>query len=158
MPADSLQLYHPMTLQSMPNTPHSHHHHHSEYPSSSRHLLNLPTARSHHQVGGGNHLDYAQNRNLGLYAPGQGPHSAGHSHSSHPSHYSSLPLSAPPTLPPNNPFTSSNPQPQQQMYNNYPPSPRVPSAAPVEQSQPQYYSDGHSHSGSAPGSGYGTPQ
>ncbi|TFK40705.1 hypothetical protein BDQ12DRAFT_733908 [Crucibulum laeve] len=137
--ADSMQLYHPMTLQSMPP---SHHHHSSDYSGSSR-LLGLPSSRSH--LGA---LDFSSSRHMGIY---QGPHSAGPGHSSH---YlsSDVPLSAPPSLS-GNPFSSHSSQ-QQNLYPSVLPSPRLP---PPSQSQ-QYFNEGQSHSGSAPGSGYATPQ
>ena len=144
--ADALQLYHPMTLQSMPNTPSSHHHS-SEYGGgSSRHMLGHPSSRSSHHLSGG--LEYSQSRQIGgLYAPSQSSHSPSHTPSSYMS--SDVPLSGPPPLP----FSSHNSHPssQQNMYPSLLPSPR--STAPQ-----QYFNDGHSHSGSGSGSGYGTPQ
>lgn len=149
--ADALQLYHPMTLQSMPNSP-SNHHHSSDYGGgSSRHMLG-PSRSSHHLSGG---LEYSQSRQIGgggLYAPGQGTHSSSHTPSSYMS--SDVPLPGPPPLS-SNPFSSHNPHPSSQQQNIYPsllPSPR--STAPQ-----QYFNEGHSHSGSgSAGSGYGTPQ
>lgn len=144
--ADALQLYHPMTLQSMPNSP-SNHHHSSDYGGgSSRHML-APSRSSHHLSGG---LEYSQSRPIGggLYAPGQGTHSSSHTPSSYMS--SDVPLSGPPPLPyssHNNPHSSS----QQNIYPSLLPSPR--STAPQ-----QYFNEGHSHSGSGSGSNYGTPQ
>lgn len=174
MPSETLQLYTPMTLQSMPHSSHSHHHHHSDYAPVLRHNhFGVPPARSHHQVGGGggntHNLDYAQNRNLGLYSSGHGggatTTSASHSQSSQ--HFSNLPLSAPPSMP-NNPFSAQQQQQQQShspapqgMYTGFTSgSPRLPPAQPESQQQQQpYFGDGtHSHPGSAPGSGYGTPQ
>ena len=142
--SDALQLYHPMTLQSMPNSP-SNHHHSSDYGGSSRHLLGLPSSRSNHHLSGG--LDYSQSRQMGLYAPGQGSHSSTHTPSPYMS--SDVPLSAPPPLSnnPYNPHSSSPPN----MYPSLLPSPR-------STAQQQYFSEGHSHSGSGSGSGYGTPQ
>ncbi|KAF9013367.1 hypothetical protein BDQ17DRAFT_1343295 [Cyathus striatus] len=144
MPTDSMQLYHPLTLNSLPNTP-GHHHHSSDYASR---LVGGVSRPSHH-LGG---IEYGSSRHMGLY--GQGPHSAGPTHSSH---YlaSDVPLSAPPTLP-NNPFSTST-QSQQNVYPSVLPSPRGHSSS--QQAQPPYYSnDGQQHSGSTPGSGYATPQ
>ncbi|KAG6903284.1 hypothetical protein C0995_000179 [Termitomyces sp. Mi166 len=135
--AESLQLYHPMTLQSMPG--------HSEYASSTRSMLGgLPLMR-----GGLSGMDYTQRHHMGIYSSGgQGPHSAGPSPPSH-HHYmsSEVPLSAPP-------FGSHHSSQPTNVYPSFPHSPRVP---PAEQPS-GYFNDGHSHSGSAPGSGYATPQ
>lgn len=151
--AESLQLYHPMSLQSMPNTPAGHHHHHSDYAPSSRSMLGLPVSRGSHQLGPASGMEFNQRHHMGLYSSGQGPHSAGPTSS----HYmsSDVPLSAPPSLS-NNPFSSHHPQ---NVYPSFNPSPRLSHSAQGEQQQPsQYFNDGHSHSGSAPGSGYATPQ
>ena len=138
--ADALQLYHPMTLQSMPNSPSTHHHSSDYGGGSSRHMLG-PSRSSHHLSGG---LEYSQSRPIGgLYAPGQSTHSSSHTPSSYMS--SDVPLSGPP------PYNNSHPPSQQNMYPSLLPSPR--STAPQ-----QYFSEGHSHSGSGSGSGYGTPQ
>ncbi|KDR82632.1 hypothetical protein GALMADRAFT_220619 [Galerina marginata CBS 339.88] len=137
--ADALQLYHPMTLQSMPNSP-SGHHHSSEY--GSRHMLSMSSSRS-----GGHHLsglsEYGQGRHMGLYVPNQGTHTSGHTQSSQ---YmsSDVPLSAPPSLS-NNPFSSHSshsPSGQQNMYPSLLPSPRS-----SGQPQQQYFNDAPSHSG-----------
>ncbi|PPQ80855.1 hypothetical protein CVT24_011548 [Panaeolus cyanescens] len=145
--ADALHLYHPMTLQSMPNSPNGHHHSSSDYVAggSSRHMLGLSSSRSNHHLSG---LEYGQSRHhMGLYAPGQGTHSSGHTQSS--SYMSSdVPLSAPPSLS-NNPFSSHNSS-SQGMYNNMAPSPRS------STSSHQYFNN-ENHSGSGSGSGYGTP-
>ncbi|KAF8654613.1 hypothetical protein AX16_003525 [Volvariella volvacea WC 439] len=155
--ADSLQLYHPMTLQSLPNTPGRVDYHHSnpDY-IGSRHLIGMPPARSS-QMSPGNNLDFGASR---LYVPSQASHPAGPTSSSH---YmpSDVPLSAPPVLPPN-PF-SSHPthQPHHPGGNLYPTfhSPRLSGQSTQSQDQPQqYFNDGHSHPGSTPGSGYATPQ
>ncbi|TFK70383.1 hypothetical protein BDN72DRAFT_839098 [Pluteus cervinus] len=153
--ADSLQLYHPMTLQSMPGTPAGHHHHGgSDYVGPGRHMLSIPPVRTH--MGSG--LDYNSNRHMGLYNPSQAPHSAGPTPSSH--YMSSDPLSAPPTLP-TNPFSHHSPQQSHHsganLYPTFNPSPRQASTQ-ADQPPQQYFSDGHSHPGSTPGSGYGTPQ
>ncbi|KAG6854685.1 hypothetical protein C0991_003334 [Blastosporella zonata] len=141
--ADTLELYHPMTLQSMAGPGH----HSSEYSSSSRGMLGgLPMIRPGSQLGPASGMEYNQRHHMGIYSSGQGPHSAGPSPSSH-HHYmsSDVPLSAPAF----GPHHSSN------GYNSY--SPRLP---PASQSEPSsgYFNDAHSHSGSAPGSGYATPQ
>ncbi|KAG6900391.1 hypothetical protein C0993_011379 [Termitomyces sp. T159_Od127] len=126
--AESLQLYHPMTLQSMPS-------HHTEYASSTRSMLGgLPLMRGTLAP-----TDYTQSQRHHMAMYSQGPHSAGPSPSPH--HYnisSDVPLSAPPYHP----------------YPSFTHSPRVPPAQP----EPGYFNDAHSHSGSAPGSGYATPQ
>lgn len=146
--AETLQLYHPMTLQSMPSTPANHHHNASDYPTT-RHMLGLPNRASHHLGGPASGMDYGQHRQMGLYS---GPHSAAPAPSTH---YmsSEVSLSGPPS---NHPFPSQHSQ-QQNVYPSY--SPRLPHSSQGEQPPPQgYYNDSHSHSGSAPGSGYATPQ
>ena len=145
--ADSLQLYHPMTLQSMPNT--SGGYHHGSDHSSSRNMMGLPLSRSSHPLGG---MEYSS-RHLSGYS---GPHSAG---PAPPSHYmsSEMPLSAPPSMP-SNPFTSHHSSSQQNIYPSFNPSPRLSHSAQTEHPPQHYFNDGHSHSGSAPGSGYATPQ
>ncbi|KAF5360649.1 hypothetical protein D9756_004840 [Leucocoprinus leucothites] len=153
--AESLQLYHPMTLQSMPNTPAGHHHHGSSDYMPSRHMMG-PTRSPHHlgPLGGG--VEYGS-RSMGLYVPGQGgPHSAG---PTGPSHYlsssSDVPLSAPPSMS-NNPFSSNSQQTSQQnLYPPLNPSPRLPHSS---QTPTQYFEGQTGAPGSAPGSGYATPQ
>ncbi|KAF8195517.1 hypothetical protein BJ912DRAFT_1021225 [Pholiota molesta] len=129
--ADALQLYHPMTLQSMPNSPSGHHHHSDYVGGPSRHMLGMSSSRSSHHHGGHG--------------------GSGHSQSSYMN--SDMPLSAPPSLS-NNPFSSHGgshgSSGQQGLYSNMLPSPR-------SSSQPGYFNDGPSHSGST-SSGYGTPQ
>ena len=135
--ADALQLYHPMTLQSMPNSPNNHHHSSEYYSGSSRHMLG-PSRSSHHLSGG---LEYSQSRQIG------GLYGGAHSPSSHtPSSYmtSDVPLAGPPPY-------NAHPSSQQNMYPSLLPSPRSTGSQ-------QYFSEGHGHSGSGSGSGYGTPQ
>ncbi|KIK95800.1 hypothetical protein PAXRUDRAFT_139881 [Paxillus rubicundulus Ve08.2h10] len=111
MPADSLQLYHPMSLQSIPSSNQSHAHSAgADYAGSSRHILGI-SQRSSHQYngtggGGSSGLDFSQNRLSLPYVPGQGHHSGGGSQSGH---YlaSGVPMSAPASLSPN-PFASHN--------------------------------------------------
>ncbi|KAJ3754000.1 hypothetical protein EV360DRAFT_52473 [Lentinula raphanica] len=138
---DSLSLYHPMSLPSMPGG------HPPDYIGSGR-MHGLPQPRPHHhQIPGGN-LDYPSTggRNMNVY-----PNSMQHSYMN-----SSVPLSAPPSLS-GNPF--SNQGGNQSMYSNntgYLHSPRLPAPG---QDQPPYFSDSTPpNNGSAPGSGYGTPQ
>lgn len=138
MPTDTLQLYHPMTLQSMPSS------HHSSLDYGSRH------GRSSHHLSGG--MEYSSNRHLGVYT--SGPHTSGPGQP----HYipPDVPLSAPPSLS-NIPFSSHHSQTssQQNIYPSLQPSPRLSSSS--HQSQ-QYYNEDQPHTGSAPGSGYATPQ
>ncbi|KAF5337475.1 hypothetical protein D9758_013587 [Tetrapyrgos nigripes] len=131
---DSLQLYHPMSMQPLPPSDYR------MYP------------RSHqHQMGPGapGHLDYqSQSRGLNMYPPQQQyPMNA------------SVPLSAPPSLS-NNPFSSPGSH-TQSMYPNGGNYLRAhsggPGSAPGGQDSQHYYGDGTSN-GSAPGSGYATPQ
>ncbi|CAA7261445.1 unnamed protein product [Cyclocybe aegerita] len=161
--ADALQLYHPMTLQSMPNSPNGHHHHSSEYVgSSTRHLLSsMPSRSSHHTLSG--LPEYASSTGSGGRHMGGGgggyPGQGGHGGSGSSQYMSSdVPLSAPPSLS-GNPFSSHGSSTQQggggsNMYPPLLPSPRSSGA----QQQPYYSDGGPSHSSSGSGSGYGTPQ
>jgi hypothetical protein len=139
---ESLNLYHPMSLPSIPGG------HPSDYIGSGR-MHGLPQPRSHHQMSGGS-FDYPSQggRNMNMY-----PNSMQQPYMS-----SSVPMSAPPSLS-GNPFSSQASS--QSMYSsnsgyvsNH--SPRLPAPA---QEQGHYFSDGApSNNGSAPGSGYATPQ
>ncbi|KAJ8080859.1 Homeobox protein tos8 [Marasmius tenuissimus] len=143
LPADSLHLYHPLSLQSMPPR------HPGDYMGSNgRPLLGLSQSGSHqHQMGPGG-LDYnaSQSRNVGNIYPNALPQQ--------PYMGSGVPLSAPPTLS-NNPFTSSGSSGGTgSMYSNgsY-------SRGQGSGQDQQYFGDAPSHSaGSTPGSGYATPQ
>lgn len=150
MPTDSLQLYHPLSLQSLPNSA-------SDYGGTPRHILGLPSRSSY----GGN--DFAPSR-LGMsYVTGHGgPHSAGVTTSNH---YlsSGAPLSAPPTIPPN-PFLSHNhhnhtaySQPHHQGYGTSRVSNQNGHSRDL-QSMSSFYPEEQSHGNSTPGSGYQTPQ
>jgi hypothetical protein len=170
--ADALQLYHPMSLQSMPNSPAGHHHHphsthhdqHSKYNDyiggPARHMMG-PGASSRHSDArsdyghsnghGSNGSSGGQGgrHGMGLYVSST---SGGHGSSGG---YSDVPLSAPATMS-GNPFSSS----QQQGSNGAGAGGGgnghlVPSPRPSGQTQ---YFDGPAHSGSGSGSGYGTPQ
>ncbi|KAG5648393.1 hypothetical protein DXG03_004967 [Asterophora parasitica] len=160
--AESLQLYHPMTLQSMPGA------HQSEYTSTRSLLGGMPLNRGGHPLGPASGLEYPQRHHMGLYSPAPGgAHSAGTNSSHYMSSVTDVPLSAPPTLA-NNPFGgpgSHHSSAQPQNVNVYPSfnnhnSPRLPpvGGAHTDQQPPHYFSDAHSHAGSAPGSGYATPQ
>ncbi|TFL03219.1 hypothetical protein BDV98DRAFT_419836 [Pterulicium gracile] len=88
MPADNLQLYHPLTLQSVPNTPTTHHgvHHHSSSPHHQHHGSDYLSARpigassamrsasmSHAPPGSGSHLDsYGRSNSLSMLAINSG--------------------------------------------------------------------------------------
>jgi hypothetical protein len=169
MPADTLQLYHPMSLQSLSGHHHPHHHHHhssADFVSSTRNILGLPTRSAHQLTGPGGTLDFGHNRMM--FVPGQGPHSA--SSVPPPNHFLTSPtvaISGPASA---HPFSQSShsplsPQHQQNMYPGFISTPRVNSQQQQQQQQQQhdqqqqnYYSNGQSQSGSAPGSGYPTPQ
>ncbi|KAG2010103.1 hypothetical protein CC2G_012949 [Coprinopsis cinerea AmutBmut pab1-1] len=139
MPAEGLQLYHPMTLQSVHGAGGNH-------PSDYR-MLGLSRSGHHHPSAGGgptnSHLDFNSNRPLNLYVS---PSQSGHHHSNY-----DVPLSAPPTMSSGNPFTSHGSSGPYPMHSST--SPRLP---PVQSGG--YFSEGPAHSGSAPGSGYATPQ
>ncbi|KAF9534524.1 hypothetical protein CPB83DRAFT_889506 [Crepidotus variabilis] len=139
MPHESMTLFQPLSLQSVP--------HHSSYGgSSTRHMVSNMPPRSHNLGGEYSH----SGRHMPMYSPGQGSGSHGHS-----GHYmsSDVPLSAPPALS-NSPFASHNSHhPSSGGQNVYPsllPSPRSSSG------QAQYFDNAPSHGGST-GSGYGTP-
>ncbi|KAG0704786.1 hypothetical protein DFH29DRAFT_909826 [Suillus ampliporus] len=169
LPAESLQLYHPMSLQSLPG---GHGHQNSastEYGGTGRQLLARP---SHYNGsgGGGSSLDYSQNR-LGLSA-----YNLGHNHhsgSSGQSGYlpSGVPMSAPPSHA-SNPFTSHNMHSQSSLYSaqhhhsslspGYIPSPaqsspRLPAHSADSQSH-TYYNEGQLHPSVNAGPGYSAPQ
>jgi hypothetical protein len=135
MPADSLQLYHPMTLQSLP-----HPSNHSEY-GPARHMLGVPSGRA-------SYGDYAPARLAPPCYPAGGGHYA-------------MPMSAPPMLS-SNPFAPHNsslyPHHQGSLSHGF--SGRIPVTGTHGQTQePAFYPEGQSHdSASATGSGYGTPQ
>jgi hypothetical protein len=133
---ETLQLYHPMTLQSVP--------HSSSYPASStRHMVSNMPPRSH-TLGG----EYApSNRhNMGMYPPSQNGGSGHHPPSGHYMSSDVGPLSAPPSLS-NNPFSSHHPS----SGVLYPSSRSTPSGH-----HASYLNDTSSHSNST-GSAYGTP-
>lgn len=125
--ADSLQLYHPMSLQSVHNS--NSNHHGSDYRMLGLNRSSHSDHRSH---------PYANQRSqLSLQVPS--------SHSSY--GYNDVPLSAPPTMSNGNPFSHSN-----NGYSMHGSSPRLPSHS------GGYFSENAAHAGSAPGSGYATPQ
>ncbi|KAJ6584657.1 hypothetical protein B0H19DRAFT_1368191 [Mycena capillaripes] len=143
--ADSLQLYHPMTLQSLPHP--SHHPHHSYHPA---HHPDMGYGRSM-RMGPGMNLDFSQSGHpahqpRGMYGPGQGGAYG-------------VPLSAPASMSGANPFS--------------PPPGYLPSPREEGPRSGQYFEAAHGGGGgggggngnssgngseSAPGSGYGTPQ
>ncbi|KAH7885134.1 hypothetical protein F5I97DRAFT_1928558 [Phlebopus sp. FC_14] len=172
VPADTLQLYHPMSLQSIPSSNQSHSHPPStDYVGSSRHLLGLQPRSSPQYNGssggstapgggsGGSALDYGQNRMALPYNVG-----AGHSHhsgsTSHSGHYlpSGVPMSAPASLSPN-PFASHNlnghhhqqqhhPQSMyssQHHHTHHHQSPYLPSPSHGSERLPPHSADSHSH-------------
>ncbi|KAF8839553.1 hypothetical protein BDN67DRAFT_749850 [Paxillus ammoniavirescens] len=178
LPADSLQLYHPMSLQSIPSSNQSHAHSAgTEYVGSSRHILGMSQRSSHHYNGtgggGSSGLDFSQNRLSLPYVPGQGHHSGGGSQSGH---YlaSGVPMSAPASLSPN-PFASHNlgghQHHTQSMYSSHHhqsslspsflPSPSQGSERlPAHSTDPHphsYYGEGQSHASTNPGSAFSGP-
>ncbi|KAG1743240.1 uncharacterized protein EDB91DRAFT_1081187 [Suillus paluster] len=171
LPAESLQLYHPMSLQSLPGG-HGHQSASTEYSGTGRQLLARPSHYGGSGVGGGGSgLDYSQNR-LGLST-----YHIGHSHhsgSSGQSGYlpSGVPMSAPPSLPPSNPYAPHNMHNQSSLYpaqhhhSSLSPSfipspshssPRLPAHSADSQSH-NYYNDGQLHPSVNPGSAYSAPQ
>lgn len=98
IPAESLQLYHPMSLQSIPSSNQNHAPSPSaDYVGSNRHLVGMPQRSSHQYHGGSSGLDVPQSRHSMAYVPGQGHHSGNGSQAGH---YipSGVPMSAPPSL------------------------------------------------------------
>ncbi|PFH53865.1 hypothetical protein AMATHDRAFT_677 [Amanita thiersii Skay4041] len=142
MPADSLQLYHPMTLQSLPNSPAGHQT--SNY-LPARHMPGLPLPRPH--MGPSSNMSFDSGRHMAaLYGPaGAGPRSGGYLSSDVP------PLSAS-SNDAFSPHGAHHTAPSTNVYPSFDPNPRL---GPSGHSQQTYY-DGQP--GSTPGSGYATPQ
>lgn len=169
LPAESLQLYHPMSLQSLPA---GHGHQNSapaDYAATNRQLL---ARSSHHNGGGGGggSLDYPQNRiGLSSYNVGHSHHSGSGGQSGYLA--SGVPMSAPPSLP-SNTFASHNMHGQTSLYStqhhhsslspafNPSPSqssPRLPTHSADSQSH-AYYNDGQLHSSVNTGPAFSAPQ
>ncbi|KAF9235185.1 hypothetical protein BU15DRAFT_51690 [Melanogaster broomeanus] len=178
MPADGLQLYHPMSLQSIPSSNQSHAHSAgADYVGSNRHLLGM-SQRSSHQYngssgGGSNGMEFSQNRHSLPYVPGHGHHSGSGNQSAH---YlaSGVPMSAPAALSPN-PFASHNlgshQHHTQSMYSsqhhqsplssNFLPSPSQGSERlPAHSTDPHphsYYGESQPHQSTGPGTAFSGP-
>jgi len=101
-----LQLYHPMSLQSLPSSNQNHAPSPGDYVGSNRHLVGMAHRSSHQYHGGSSGLDVPQSRHSIPYVPGQGHHSG---HGSPAAHYipSGVPMSASPSLSAS-PFASHN--------------------------------------------------
>ncbi|EPQ54713.1 hypothetical protein GLOTRDRAFT_139231 [Gloeophyllum trabeum ATCC 11539] len=155
MPTDSLQLYHPLSLQSLPS-----HHSAPDY-LTSRHMMGTPRA----SISGAYGMDYSASR-LG-YVPGQGYLSSS----------SSVPLTAPAALASSplslhsaGTYQQQQQQQQQALYAQQSHHHSHSGAGYLTSPQnsggnggggregARYYSDSNSQNGSAPGSGYPTPQ
>ena len=128
MPTDSLQLYYPLSLQSLDGASH--------LPSSTRHLVSMSRSLSSGPVGslsatvGHGHspysmdssyahgrLSYSSSSSASLHPSSHSGHST-HSHSGSSHHgYMSVPMSAPAISNPN-PFLSSQTHQQQSLYSN----------------------------------------
>ncbi|KAL4080842.1 hypothetical protein J3A83DRAFT_4367266 [Scleroderma citrinum] len=111
MPTESLQLYHPMSLQSVGAGVTGHSVNTSDYVGSNRHLLGAMPGRTSHQYSGGGGLDF--NTASGRLGMSYGGSSGGHSHhsgggGSGGGHYltSGVPMSAPASLSGNHLFGS----------------------------------------------------
>ncbi|KAG1749347.1 hypothetical protein EDB19DRAFT_186458 [Suillus lakei] len=165
LPAESLQLYHPMSLQSL-QAGHGHQNSASaEYGGTGRQLLARPP---HYNGSGGGGLDYSQNRlGLSTYNLGQSHHSGSGGQSGYLP--SGVPMSAPPSLP-SNPFGSHNMHNQSSLYSaqhhhsSLSPgfisspsqsSPRLPAHSADSQSH-SYYSEVHPSVNAGPA--YSAPQ
>ncbi|KAK2459661.1 hypothetical protein APHAL10511_008306 [Amanita phalloides] len=146
MPADGLQLFHPMTLPTMSTPPSGHY---SSNYMNGRPGLPLPR----HHLGSAANVDYDHSRQIApLYGPGGRPTAP----TSSPHYISSdlSPLSAPPSMS-NGPFTthgSHHSAASNNVYSSFDPNSRLSHTGPTH---PTYY-DGAP--GSGPGSGYATPQ
>lgn len=170
LPAESLQLYHPMSLQSLQG---GHGHQNSasaEFGGSGRQLLARPAHYSGGGGGGGGGLEYSQNRlGLSTYNLGHNHHSGSEGQSGYLS--SGVPMSAPPSLQPN-PFGSHNMHNQSSLYSaqhhhsSLSPgfisspsqsSPRLPAHSADSQSH-SYYSEGPLHPSVNAGPTYSAPQ
>ncbi|OAX39883.1 hypothetical protein K503DRAFT_865069 [Rhizopogon vinicolor AM-OR11-026] len=168
LPAESLQLYHPMSLQSLPV---GHGHQNSaptDYGAANRQLLTRPSHYNGSGAGGG--LDYSQNRNgLSSYNIGHSHHSGSGGQSGYIP--SGVPMSAPLSLP-SNPFASHNMHNQTTLYSaqhlhsslspGFNPSPsqssaRLPSHSADSQSH-AYYNEGQLHSSVNTGPTFSAPQ
>ncbi|KAI9568325.1 hypothetical protein HD554DRAFT_758337 [Boletus coccyginus] len=95
IPQEPLQLYHPMSLQSIPSSNHAPSPS-TDYVGSNRHLVGMPQ-RSSQYHGGPSGLDIPQSRHSMAYVQGQGHHSGNGGQAAH---YipSGVPLSATPSL------------------------------------------------------------
>lgn len=168
LPAESLQLYHPMSLQSLQGG-----HQNSasgEFGGSGRQLLARPVHYNGGGGGGGGGLDYSQNRlGLSTYNLGHSHHSGSGGQSSYLP--SGVPMSASPSLP-SNPFGSHNMHNQSSLYSaqhhhsSLSPgfisspsqnSPRLPAHTADSQSH-SYYSEGPLHPSVNAGPAYSAPQ
>ncbi|OCH91117.1 hypothetical protein OBBRIDRAFT_792628 [Obba rivulosa] len=160
MPTDSLQLYYPMSLQSLEHG----------MPSSTRHMVGMTRSLSSSHAGGlGSHhspygLDasYAQGRLAYGGGGGGALHPSGLGGSGGQGGYLGVPMSAPPALTNPSSFLGSNPHQQQSVYGQSPgymagggSNGRM--LTPQDEPQPRYSFPDHSAS-PQPGSGYATPQ
>ncbi|KAF8133402.1 hypothetical protein EV363DRAFT_1326139 [Boletus edulis] len=174
IPQESLQLYHPMSLQSIPS---SHQNHApsppTDYVGSNRHLVGMPPRSSHQYHGGSSGLDVPQSRHSMAYVPGQGHHAGNGSQAAH---YipSGVPMSATPSLSAS-PFASHNlgghhhhGQSLYSSHHHHQPSlspsflPSPPSGSerlPTHSTEHthSYYGDSHPHASSNPGSAFSGP-
>ena len=180
MPTDSLQLYYPLSLQSLDGAGHP----------STRHLVSMSRSLSS-GVGslsatvGHGHSPYSLDSSYAhgrlSYSSSSGGSLHPSSHSTHSSSYMPVPMSAPAISNPN-PFLSSQPHQQQSLYSNstqsssaYLPSPSNSSGRVLTPHHDDSSAGSHSGGGSSsrysfpepahphssspqPGSGYGTPQ
>ncbi|KAJ6466378.1 hypothetical protein C8R45DRAFT_839254 [Mycena sanguinolenta] len=154
--ADSLQLYHPMTLQSLPHHGHPHSAHPSHHPYHPH--PDMGYGRPAMRMGPGMGLDFSQ-QPRGMYGPG-GPGGPGAGYG--------VPLSAPASMSNANPFSPPqgylpSPREERGQYFESPHPGPTPGGGPGNGGNPgSNNGSGGGSSGngseSAPGSGYGTPQ
>lgn len=158
LPQESLQLYHPISLQSMsasnqnhaPSPP-------SEYVGSNRHLVGL-SSRSYH--GGSSSLDVAPSRHPMTYVPGQGHHAGNGSQAGH---YipSGVPMSAPPYSHSlgghhHGSLYSSQHHHQSSLSPSFLPSPTQGSEG-TDHTPHSYYGESQPHASTNPGSAFSGP-
>ncbi|KAG2365153.1 hypothetical protein BDR07DRAFT_1278135 [Suillus spraguei] len=170
LPAESLQLYHPMSFQSLQGGHGQQNSASAEFGGSGRQLLARPAHYNGGGGGGGGSLDYSQNRlGLSTYNLGHNHHSGTEGQSGYLP--SGVPMSAPPSLP-SNPFGSHNMHNQSSLYSaqhhhsSLSPgfisspsqnSPRLPTHS-VDSQSHSYYSEGPLHPSVNAGPTYSAPQ
>jgi hypothetical protein len=157
IPQESLQLYHPMSLQSMPSN--QNHAPSADYVGSNRHLVGMPQRPSHQYHGGSSALDVPQSRHAMAYVPAQGHHSGNGSQAAH---YipSGVQMSAAPSLSASS-FASHNlgghHHHGQSLYSSHHSPSFLPSPTGSADHTHSYYGETQPHPSSNPGSAFSGP-